>query len=152
MNARNTARPDSPPASAASAAPAPAAPSAPAVPPAPSAPASAPLPAAPSSSAPADPRGIRGLPPAETVSYRAVFFDLDGTLLPMELDEFLGRYFDGIRAFAARAGFDERAFSAGFSAGVAAMTGHDGSITNDEAFWDAFCASAGGERAGWEPT
>lgn len=70
----------------------------------------------------------------------------------MELDEFLGRYFDGIRAFAARAGFDARAFSAGFSAGVAAMTGHDGSIANDEAFWGAFCASAGGERAGWEPT
>lgn len=97
-------------------------------------------------------RGIQILPPAETVSYRAVFFDLDGTLLPMELDEFLGRYFDGIRAFAAREGFDERAFSAGLFAGVAAMTGHDGSITNDEAFWDAFCASAGGERAGWEPT
>lgn len=98
------------------------------------------------------PRGIQILPPAETVSYRAVFFDLDGTLLPMELDEFLGRYFDGIRAFAAREGFDERAFSAGLFAGVTAMTGHDGSITNDEAFWDAFCASAGGERAGWEST
>lgn len=165
MNARNTARPDSPPVSAASAASAPsapaasaasspsapAAPGAPAVPPAPSAPASTPLPVAPSSSAPADLRGVRGLPPAKTASYRAVFFDLDGTLLPMELDEFLGCYFDGIRAFAVRAGFDERAFSAGFSAGVAAMTGHDGSITNDEAFWGAFCARAGGERAGWEP-
>ena len=32
-------------------------------------------------------------------SYRAILFDLDGTLCPMELDEFLGGYFKDIKDF-----------------------------------------------------
>ena len=37
-------------------------------------------------------------------SYRAVFFDLDGTLLPMDLDEFMNAYFKAIGSFVARKG------------------------------------------------
>ena len=39
-------------------------------------------------------------------TYRAIFFDLDGTLLPMELDEFLGAYFEAIANFVAAHGLD----------------------------------------------
>ena len=32
-------------------------------------------------------------------SYKAVFFDLDGTLLPIDMDAFLKNYFNDIAAF-----------------------------------------------------
>ena len=54
-------------------------------------------------------------------TYRAIFFDLDGTLLPMELDEFLGAYFEAIATFVARHGLDAKSFSAGLKAGIGAM-------------------------------
>ena len=34
-------------------------------------------------------------------SYTTVFFDLDGTLLPMDTDVFMKRYFKALGAFAA---------------------------------------------------
>ena len=37
----------------------------------------------------------------EPRAYRAIFFDLDGTLLPMDLDEFLNAYFARLIGFAA---------------------------------------------------
>ena len=54
-------------------------------------------------------------------TYRAIFFDLDGTLLPMELDEFLGAYFEAIATFVARHGLDAKSFSAGLKAGIGAI-------------------------------
>ena len=71
-------------------------------------------------------------------TYRAIFFDLDGTLLPMELDEFLGAYFEAIAGFVARQGLDAKAFSAGLKAGIGAMASHDDGRTNHEAYWEAF--------------
>lgn len=83
-------------------------------------------------------------------TYRAIFFDLDGTLLPMELDEFLGAYFEAIAGFVARQGLDAKAFSAGLKAGIGAMASHDDGRTNHEAYWEAFFQHADADAAAWE--
>lgn len=83
-------------------------------------------------------------------TYRAIFFDLDGTLLPMELDEFLGAYFEAIAAFVARRGLDAASFSAGLKAGIGAMADHDDERTNFDAFWEAFFQHADRDAADWE--
>ena len=38
--------------------------------------------------------------------YRAIFFDLDGTLLPMDQDAFVKRYFGILSKYFAAVGFD----------------------------------------------
>ena len=75
--------------------------------------------------------------------YKAVFFDLDGTLLPMELDEFMGAYFGTLAQHMERVGIDPQAGKAGMKAGVAAMMSSDGSATNHDVFWSAFCEALG---------
>ncbi len=83
-------------------------------------------------------------------SYRAVFFDLDGTLLPMELEEFLGPYFKSIAAFVGKHGLDMQSFSAGLKAGTGAMASHDGSVTNSQAYWDEFFRHVDRDAVEWE--
>ena len=83
-------------------------------------------------------------------TYRVIFFDLDGTLLPMELDEFLGAYFEAIAGFVARQGLDAKAFSAGLKAGIGAMASHDDGRTNHEAYWEAFFRHADADAVAWE--
>lgn len=83
-------------------------------------------------------------------TYRAIFFDLDGTLLPMELDEFLGAYFEAIATFVARHGLDAKSFSAGLKAGIGAMASHDDGRTNHEAYWEAFFRHADADAVAWE--
>ncbi len=51
-----------------------------------------------------------------TAAYRAVFFDLMGRFLPMELDEFMNAYFKALGSFVARKGLDPASFSAGLKA------------------------------------
>ncbi|WP_241963623.1 HAD family hydrolase [Gordonibacter sp. 28C] len=91
----------------------------------------------------ADEGGIR--------AYRAVFFDLDGTLLPMEIEEFLGTYFKAIGHYVAEQGLDAQAFSAGFKAGIGAMAAHDDGRTNAEAYWEAFFEHVEGGEDAWMP-
>lgn len=83
-------------------------------------------------------------------SYRAIFFDLDGTLLPMELDEFLGAYFESIARFVAKHGLDAASFSAGLKAGIGAMAAHDDDRTNFDAFWESFFQHAVRDAANWD--
>lgn len=84
-----------------------------------------------------------------TAAYRAVFFDLDGTLLPMELDEFMNAYFKALGSFVARKGLDPASFSAGLKAGTAAMAENDGARTNAEAYWETFFRHVEGDEAAW---
>lgn len=79
--------------------------------------------------------------------YRAVCFDLDGTLLPMDLEEFLQGYFGRLGRYAAEQGEDAEAVMGAVGRSVKAMTSNDGARTNEELFWDFF-AKAMGER--WE--
>lgn len=82
--------------------------------------------------------------------YRAVCFDLDGTLLPMDIDEFLGAYFKDIAAYVERDGRDVEVFRAGFGAGVKAMASNDGSRLNADAYWGAFFKYVGGDSGAWK--
>lgn len=68
-----------------------------------------------------------------------ILFDLDGTLLPMDQDEFVKAYFSGIARKLAPYGYtDANALIAGIWAGTSAMVSNDGSCTNEEAFWNRF--------------
>ena len=70
-------------------------------------------------------------------AYRAIFFDLDGTLLPMEIDEFMRTYFEALGAYVARFGVAPEAFMAGMKAGIKNMAAHDDGRPNSDAFWEA---------------
>lgn len=68
-----------------------------------------------------------------------VFFDLDGTLLPMDQDMFTKTYFKRLAAKLAPYGYEAEALINGIWAGTAAMVKNDGSRKNEEAFWERFC-------------
>lgn len=68
-----------------------------------------------------------------------VLFDLDGTLLPMDQEDFVKAYFSGLAKKLAPHGYsDPKALIGGIWAGTSAMVANDGSCTNEEAFWKQF--------------
>lgn len=69
---------------------------------------------------------------------RTVLFDLDGTLLPMDQDEFTRGYFGLLTAKMAPRGYDAKRLIDAVWAGTAAMVKNDGSRSNKAAFWDRF--------------
>lgn len=75
-----------------------------------------------------------------------VLFDLDGTLLPMELETFTRAYFSLLAEKLASHGYEPKALIDTIWAGTAAMVKNDGSFTNEEAFWKVF-TSVYGEKA-----
>ena len=77
---------------------------------------------------------------------RTVFFDLDGTLLPMDQDVFVKAYFGGIAKRLAPYGYEAKALIDAIWRGTGAMGKNDGTRRNEEAFWQTFCALFG-ERA-----
>ncbi|MBR5260078.1 MAG: HAD family hydrolase [Eggerthellaceae bacterium] len=68
-------------------------------------------------------------------SYRAICFDLDGTLLPMDLDVFMNGYFSLIARFAAVKGLEVETFLKGLKAGTKAMAVSGEELINADAFW-----------------
>jgi len=76
---------------------------------------------------------------------KAVLFDLDGTLLPMDQDEFTKSYFKLLAKRAIPRGYDPEKLADAIWHGTAAMVRNDGSRSNEEAFWKDF-ASIFGER------
>lgn len=72
-----------------------------------------------------------------------VFFDLDGTLLPMDQEVFLNAYMGGLAAKMAPHGYDPKLFVKSIWMGTAAMVKNDGSARNDEVFWNTFSAVYG---------
>lgn len=69
---------------------------------------------------------------------KAVLFDLDGTLLPMDQDQFVKGYISSMAAHLLPHGYDPKALIQALSLGTEAMYKNDGSKTNEECFWDAF--------------
>lgn len=79
------------------------------------------------------------------MAIKAVLFDLDATLLPMDQDVFLGMYFKLLAGKLAGYGYDTKGVVAGIWKGSDAMIANDGTKLNEEVFWEAF-ALAVGER------
>ena len=72
-----------------------------------------------------------------------VLFDLDGTLLPMDQDEFIKGYFGGLAKRLAPLGYQPEHLFRAIWAGTRAMVANDGSRRNEDAFWDACNAALG---------
>ena len=67
---------------------------------------------------------------------KMVLFDLDGTLLPMDQDVFVGAYMKGLATAAAPCGYDPKAFVKAVMTGTVAMVRNGGSKPNEEVFWE----------------
>ncbi len=82
---------------------------------------------------------------------KAVLFDLDGTLLPMDQDVFVKAYFKGLSAKLAPLGYDPEQLIKVIWGGTNAMINNDGKKTNEEVFWDFFCKIYGEKARKDEP-
>ena len=69
------------------------------------------------------------------MSIKAILFDLDGTLLPMDQELFAKTYIDGLVRVAAGDGYDPKRMADAIMRGIAAMVKNTGEVTNEEAFW-----------------
>lgn len=76
---------------------------------------------------------------------KAVFFDLDGTLLPMDMDEFVKTYFALLSRRMAKFGYDPKDLVSTIWAGTKAMIKNDGAVPNEKVFWQAFADKYGEE-------
>jgi HAD superfamily hydrolase (TIGR01549 family) len=70
--------------------------------------------------------------------YRAIFFDLDGTLLPLDQSYFVKHYFKNIAAYGSTFGIDPNKLVESVYAGTEVMITNDGKRSNREVFWDRF--------------
>ena len=78
---------------------------------------------------------------------KAVLFDLDGTLLPMDQDTFIAAYFGELTKKFAPLGYDPKAFVAGIWQGTKAMIMNNGDVINEDRFWESFAAVVGKDIA-----
>ena len=69
---------------------------------------------------------------------KTVLFDLDGTLLPMDAEEFAKGYFATLSKTLAPHGYDPKHLVQAIWNSTKAMVTNDGSTTNEEAFWKDF--------------
>lgn len=74
---------------------------------------------------------------------KTVLFDLDGTLLPMQQDEFTTAYFDGLSKKLAPYGYEPKRLVGGVWHGTKAMVKNNGTQTNEQVFWKEFAALFG---------
>lgn len=69
---------------------------------------------------------------------KAVLFDLDGTLLPMNQELFIKMYFKGLSEKLSHFGYESKKLVEAMYVGMTAMVGNDGSALNCERFWGCF--------------
>ena len=72
------------------------------------------------------------------MAIKAVLFDLDGTLLPMDQNEFLKGYFGLLTEKMVKSGYDAKTFMKALLTGTDAMVANDGTMTNEALFWREF--------------
>lgn len=78
---------------------------------------------------------------------KAVFFDLDGTLLPMDETTFTKVYFKLLCKKMLQFGYDDtQKMINTIWQGTMMMYKNDGKKTNEQVFWDAFCSVYGEEK------
>ena len=73
------------------------------------------------------------------MSIKAVLFDLDGTLLPMDLEKFMKLYLSAISSRMAELGYNPKATVDAVLRGSYAMIKNDGGQLNSDVFWGVFC-------------
>ena len=74
---------------------------------------------------------------------KTIFFDLDGTLLPMDQEAFVKAYTKGLAAYMAPYGYEPEALVKGLWTGTGAMVQNNGKCTNEEVFWQVFNTMVG---------
>lgn len=67
-----------------------------------------------------------------------ILFDLDGTLLPMNQDDFVKSYVKALCRRYMPCGYEQDAIVKALWAGTAAMVKNDGTCTNKDRFWQCF--------------
>ena len=72
-----------------------------------------------------------------------ILFDLDGTLLPMDNDEFTKGYFGLLVKKLAPYGYDKQELVPAIWKGTAAMVKNDGKCSNYDVFWKTFAGALG---------
>lgn len=77
------------------------------------------------------------------MKYKAILFDLDGTLLPMDMHTFTKGYFKMLYMKLAKHKLNPETFASDMWAGVAAMVKNDGTRSNEDAFWSEFEKAVG---------
>ena len=77
------------------------------------------------------------------MSIKAILFDLDGTLLPMNQDLYIKEYFVALVRRLTMKGYSPEKAKAAVWAGTEAMLANDGRQTNEELFWRVFISHIG---------
>ncbi|MBO5394445.1 MAG: HAD family hydrolase [Clostridia bacterium] len=77
---------------------------------------------------------------------KAVLFDLDGTLLPMDQEVFTKTYFGLLAKHLAPYGYASNDVVQAVLAGTKAMVKNDGIMTNEDAFWKLYGENFGEEK------
>lgn len=80
-----------------------------------------------------------------------IFFDLDGTLLPMEQEKFIQSYLGSMAKYMAPHGYNPELLVKAVWSGTGAMVRNDGNTGNDTVFWNVFDASFGRNCRADEP-
>ena len=80
-----------------------------------------------------------------------ILFDLDGTLLPMDQDQFVTYYFGMLAKKLAPHGYGPEQLIQGIWKGTGAMVKNDGSVSNEDAFWNCFSQIMGRDARQDEP-
>lgn len=82
---------------------------------------------------------------------KAILFDLDGTLLPMDQDEFVKGYFGLLCKKLAPYGYEAKSMVEGIWTATKAMVKNDGTKTNEKVFWEVFAQVMGDEILQYQP-
>lgn len=86
------------------------------------------------------------------MEYKAILFDLDGTLLPMDMNKFTQGYFGELAKVMAQYGIDGETLTKCIWYATKAMMQNDGSKSNMEVFWDNFISVTKLNKAEISPT
>lgn len=76
---------------------------------------------------------------------KAVLFDLDGTLLPMDQDVFIKKYFTLMAKKLAPYGYEPKKLTDTIWKAISAEMTNDGSRSNEDVYWDVFTSVFGKE-------
>lgn len=81
------------------------------------------------------------------MSIKAVLFDLDGTLLPLDNDTFINDYFKRLVGWLLPYGYEPKTVSNTIWRGTVAMVKNEGAQTNESVFWQTFSSVYGEKKA-----